>query len=589
MSRQRRSSLDYTFPLPGRALVDAFREGYTWDRCKRDIMAGLTIGVVAVPLSMALAIATGVPPQHGLYTAIVAGAIIALTGGSRFNISGPTAAFVVILFPIVAEHGLGGLLIATLMAGIILVALGLSRLGSLIQYVPYPVILGFTAGIGVVIALLQIPDFLGLSGVALSDSTPHNLLLIFQALPSLSPVALSIGGVTLATLLLWPRLNTPIPAPLAGLIVGTLLAILLAALGVEVDTIASRFQWQIEGQSGSGIPPVAPSFTAPWHLPGADGLPLDINFALVQALLGPALAIALLAAIESLLCAVVADGLTRTRHDPNAELIGQGLGNIVVPFFGGITATAALARTATNIKSGAFSPLAAVVHSLVVLLAVVALAGVLGKVPMAALAALLFIVAWNMSEARHFVHTLKSAPGSDVAVLVICFALTVVFDMVLAVAVGIGLAAALFIRRMAQLTSAERLEPVDEMQAPLPDGVALYRISGPLFFGAAEKAIATLRLVDRNVTAVMLDMRAVPSLDATAIVAIESLQQELAERHIKLIFIGLPTHLLLKLKRAGVKRQAGQLAAVKTLDHATRLARRWLDHAALDAKTESHR
>ncbi|NYS59987.1 C4-dicarboxylic acid transporter DauA [Vreelandella salicampi] len=577
MSRQRRSSLDFTFPLPGRALMDAWREGYTWAKCKRDIMAGLTIGVVAVPLSMALAIATGVPPQHGLYTAIVAGAIIALTGGSRFNISGPTAAFVVILFPIVAEHGLGGLLIATLMAGIILVALGLSRLGSLIQYVPYPVILGFTAGIGVVIALLQIPDFLGLSGVALSDSTPHNLLLIFQALPSLSPVALCIGGVTLATLLLWPRLNTPIPAPLAGLMVGTLLAMLLAALGVEVDTIASRFQWQIEGQSGSGIPPFAPSFSAPWQLPGADGQPLEVNFALIQSLLGPALAIALLAAIESLLCAVVADGLTRTRHDPNAELIGQGLGNIVVPFFGGITATAALARTATNIKSGAFSPLAAVVHSLVVLLAVVALAGVLGQVPMAALAALLFIVAWNMSEARHFVHTLKSAPGSDVAVLVICFALTVIFDMVLAVAVGIGLAAALFIRRMAKLTSAERLDAFDEAHAPLPDGVALYQVSGPLFFGAAEKAIATLRVVDRNINVVMLDMRAVPSLDATAIVALESLQRELAERHIRLIFVGLSTHLLLKLKRAGIKRQAGQLAAVKTLDHATRLARRWLE------------
>ncbi|CAN0586245.1 unnamed protein product, partial [Ectocarpus sp. 12 AP-2014] len=432
-------------------------EGYTFARLKRDVMAGLTIGVVAVPLSMALAIATGVPPQHGLYTAIVAGAVIALTGGSRFNISGPTAAFVVILFPIVANHGLGGLLIATLMAGAILVALGLSRLGSLIQYVPYPVILGFTAGIGVVIAMLQLPDFLGLAGVELGDSTLHNLMLIGQALPSLSPTEISVGLATLAALLIWPRLNTPVPAPLVGLAVGTLAATLLLLIGVEVDTIASRFSWEFDGQSGSGIPPFAPSFTAPWHFPGADGTPLEINFALIQALLGPALAIALLAAIESLLCAVVADGLTRTRHDPNAELIGQGLGNLVVPFFGGITATAALARTATNIKSGAFSPIAAVVHSLVVLLAVVALAGVLGHVPMAALAALLFIIAWNMSEARHFMHTLKSAPASDVWVLVICFALTVIFDMVIAVAVGIGLAAALFIRRMAQLTNTQRL------------------------------------------------------------------------------------------------------------------------------------
>lgn len=578
MSRAHRSS-GYVFPLPGSALVSAWREGYTLARLKRDVMAGLTIGVVAVPLSMALAIATGVPPQHGLYTAMVAGAVIALTGGSRFNISGPTAAFVVILFPIVANHGLGGLLIATLMAGAILVALGLSRLGSLIQYVPYPVILGFTAGIGVVIALLQLPDFLGLAGVELGDSTLNNLMLIGRALPSLSPAELGVGVVTLATLLIWPRLKTPIPAPLIGLAVGTLAAALLAASGVEVDTIASRFSWEFEGASGSGIPPFPPSVTAPWHFPGADGTPLKVDFALIQALLGPALAIALLAAIESLLCAVVADGLTRTRHDPNAELIGQGLGNMVVPFFGGITATAALARTATNIKSGAFSPLAAVVHSLVVLLAVVALAGVLGFVPMAALAALLFIIAWNMSEARHFVHTLKSAPASDVSVLVICFLLTVIFDMVIAVAVGIGLAAALFIRRMALLTHTQRLNSPDSGQ-PFPVEVALYKISGPLFFGAAEKAIATLRVIDHGVRVVVLDMRDVPSLDTTAMVALDTLRQELGEQGVGVIFVGLPPRMVLKIKRAGIRRQAGKLAVVRHLAHAERLSRRWLSYPA---------
>jgi len=574
MSRAHRSS-GYVFPLPGSALVSAWREGYTLARLKRDVMAGLTIGVVAVPLSMALAIATGVPPQHGLYTAIVAGAVIALTGGSRFNISGPTAAFVVILFPIVASHGLGGLLIATLMAGAILVALGLSRLGSLIQYIPYPVILGFTAGIGVVIALLQLPDFLGLAGVELGDSTLNNLVLIGRALPSLSPAEISVGVVTLAALLIWPRLNTPIPAPLVGLAVGTLAAALLLMSGVEVDTIASRFSWEFEGASGSGIPPFAPGFTAPWHFPGADGNPLEINFALIQALLGPALAIALLAAIESLLCAVVADGLTRTRHDPNAELIGQGLGNLVVPFFGGITATAALARTATNIKSGAFSPVAAVVHSVVVLLAVVALAGVLGFVPMAALAALLFIIAWNMSEARHFVHTLKSAPASDVSVLVICFALTVIFDMVIAVAVGIGLAAALFIRRMAQLTHTRRLAAPDTGEH-FPPEVTLYKITGPLFFGAAEKAIATLRVIDHGVRVVVLDMRDVPSLDTTAMVALESLRRELGEQGVGVIFVGLPPRMALKIKRAGIKREVGTLAVVSNLAHAERMARRWL-------------
>lgn len=575
MSRAKRSS-GYAVPLPGSALVSAWRQGYTLARLKRDVMAGLTIGVVAVPLSMALAIATGVPPQHGLYTAIVAGAVIALTGGSRFNISGPTAAFVVILFPIVANHGLGGLLIATLMAGAILVALGLSRLGSLIQYVPYPVILGFTAGIGVVIALLQLPDFLGLAGVELGDSTLHNLVLIGQALPSLSFAEISVGVVTLATLLIWPRLNTPIPAPLIGLAVGTLAAALLTMSGVEVDTIASRFSWEFQGESGSGIPPFAPSVAAPWHFPGADGTPLEINFTLIQALLGPALAIALLAAIESLLCAVVADGLTRTRHDPNAELIGQGLGNMVVPFFGGITATAALARTATNIKSGAFSPLAAVVHSLVVLLAVVALAGVLGFVPMAALAALLLIIAWNMSEARHFVHTLKSAPASDVWVLVICFGLTVLFDMVIAVAVGIGLAAALFIRRMAQLTHTQRLD-IPDKEAHFPPEVALYKIHGPLFFGAAEKAIATLRVIDHSVRIIVLDMREVPSLDTTAMVALDTLRRELSEQGVGVMFVGLQPHLALKIKRAGIKREVRKLAVVSNLAHAERMAQRWLE------------
>ena len=567
----------YRLPVPGSALIASWRAGYGLAELRRDLMAGLTIGIVAVPLSMALAIATGVPPQHGLYTAIVAGAIIALTGGSRFNISGPTAAFVVILFPIVASHGVGGLLIATLMAGLILIALGLARLGSLIQFVPYPVVLGFTAGIAVVIALLQLPDFLGLAGVELGDSTPHNLAAIIRALPTLAPAELGIGLVTLAALILWPRLKLPVPAPLVGLVVGTLAALALSASGVEVATIASRFSWEFQGQSGSGIPPFAPGLVVPWQLPGPDGTPLVVDFALIRELLGPALAIAMLAAIESLLCAVVADGLTRTRHDPNAELIGQGLGNVVVPFFGGITATAALARTATNIRSGAVSPVAGLVHALVVLLAVVLLAGVLGYVPMAALAALLFIIAWNMSEARHFAHTLKSAPGSDVAVLVICFALTVIFDMVLAVAVGMGLAAALFIRRMASLTEARQLR-AGEREAPptLPREVAFYDINGPLFFGAAEKAVASLRVVDPEVRVMMLDVRDVPSLDTTAIVALQSLVEELRSQRIGLIFVGMPARMVIKLRRAGLRREAGRLAMVSSQAQACRLAERWL-------------
>ncbi|MFD2191894.1 C4-dicarboxylic acid transporter DauA [Pistricoccus aurantiacus] len=571
----RRSS--FSLPLPGRGLVSAWRDGYTLADLRQDLIAGLTIGIVAVPLSMALAIATGVPPQHGLYTAIVAGAIIALTGGSRFNVSGPTAAFVVILFPIVASYGIGGLLIATLMAGLILIGLGLARLGSLIQFIPYPVILGFTAGIGTVIALLQVPDFLGLKDLSLGDSTLSNIALIGAALPRIDPVELSIGAITLATLILWPRLKLPVPAPLVGLAVGTLAALALTPMGLEVDTIASRFQWSSHGLEGNGIPPFAPSFALPWQLPGGDGAPLTVDFALIRELMGPAFAIAMLAAIESLLCAVVADGMTRTRHDPNAELIGQGLGNIVVTFFGGITATAALARTATNIRSGARSPIASVVHAAVVLLAIVALAGILGLVPMAALAALLFIIAWNMSEARHFVHTLKSAPGSDVAILVICFGLTVIFDMVLAVGVGMGLAAVLFIRRMALVTHTRRLDGETHNDlAGLPSQVAAYAINGPLFFGAAEKAIASLRIVDKDVKVVMLDMRDVPSLDTTAIVALQTLLGELRDQRIGVIIIGISAPLYLKLHRAGLRRERGLLSRVENTEHAKRLARRWL-------------
>lgn len=570
-----RSSFLSSLPRPGTALWACWREGYGLADLRGDLFAGLTIGIVAVPLSMALAIATGVPPQHGLYTAIVAGVLIALSGGSRFSISGPTAAFVVILFPIVAEHGLGGLLIATLMAGVILVVMGLARLGALIQYVPYPVVLGFTAGIGVVIALLQVPDFLGLDIDGMGESTLGNVGMIIAALPTLAPAEFAVGLATLATLVIWPRLKLPVPAPLVGLAVGALVAWGLTLADIQVDTIASRFSWEFQSEQGFGIPPFPPTLVLPWQLPGADGTPLTVDFALIRELLGPALAIAMLGAIESLLCAVVADGLTRTRHDSNAELIGQGLGNIAAPFFGGITATAALARTATNIRSGARTPIAAIIHSLVVLLAVVSLAGVLGMVPMAALAALLFIIAWNMSEAHRFVHTLRSAPGSDVAILVICFGLTVIFDMVLAVAVGIGLAAALFIRRMAHLTHARRLDSSAENRN-LPRQVALYDINGPLFFGAAEKAIASLRVVDPEVRVIMLDMRDVPSLDTTAIVALGALIEELNAHQVGLIFIGLPARMVVKLKRAGIKRHAGRLAIARTPIQAQRLAERWL-------------
>lgn len=579
MSRQRFS---VNLPSIATGLRASWQDGYGLADLRKDIMAGLTIGTVAVPLSMALAIATGVPPQHGLYTAIVAGAIIALTGGARFNVSGPTAAFVVILFPIVQQYGLGGLLIASMMAGVILMGLGMARMGRLIQFVPYPVVLGFTAGIAVVIAVLQIPDFLGLETGELGEHFVANVIAIGSSLSTLNPLELGVGVFTLAVMLVWPRLRVPVPAPLVGLVVGAVAAYgvnqLLggAQAGQAVDTIASRFSWEIDGEIGTGIPPLPPTFMAPWHLPGPDGEPLTINFALLRELMAPAFAIAMLGAIESLLCAVVADGLAKTKHDPNAELMGQGLGNIVAPLFGGITATAALARTATNIRSGARSPIAAVIHAFVVLLAVVGLAELLGLVPMAALAALLFIIAWNMSEARRFVKMLRSAPPGDVTILVICFGLTVLFDMVLAVAVGIGLAAALFIRRMALLTQTDQADVQSHPDlSELPDGVAVYDISGPLFFGAAEKALTSLHLVDPKVKTVMINMHHVPSMDGTAIVALQSLIEEMEHDGVGLIIVGLRARIIVKLRRAGVRKMAESLTYCRGWQQASAVARRW--------------
>jgi len=569
---------DLSLPRVSAGLRDAWHAGYGLAELRKDVLAGLTIGIVAVPLAMALAIATGVPPQHGLYTAIIAGIVIALTGGSRFNVSGPTAAFVVILLPVVQAYGLGGLLLATVMAGFILLAMGLARMGALIQFVPYPVVLGFTAGIGVVIATLQLPDFLGLvlpAGAAGSDYL-EKLVAILRALPGLRPAELGLGLATLAVLIAWPRLRLPVPGPLVALVAATLLAAALGGLGIPVETVADRFSWHVGGASGHGVPPMLPAFGFPWQFRGPGEAVMQLDFGVFRALLGPAIAIALLAAIESLLCGVIANGLTRTRYDPNSELIGQGIGNIVTPFFGGITATAAIARTATNIRSGAVSPVAAVVHGVVVLLAVVILAGLLGRVPMAALAALLFVIAWNMSEPHLFVRTLRSAPRGDAAILLLCFLLTVLFDMVLAVGVGVGLAAILFIQRMAGLTHSSRVQAAATEGAPtMPDEVAVYDVNGPLFFAAAEKAVTSLQVVDPGVRIVVLDMTDVPSMDGTAVVAMQGLLEEMRRQQVGVVIAGLQGRMVLKLLRAGVTRRAGSLNFSRNLPQGLRLAARW--------------
>ncbi|MES1204708.1 MAG: C4-dicarboxylic acid transporter DauA [Pseudomonadota bacterium] len=507
----------------GAALRRVFAKGYGWRDLRVDLMAGLVVGIVALPLSMALSVAVGAPPQHGLYTAIFAGAVVALLGGCKFQVTGPTAAFVVILAPIVTRHGLSGLLTAGLLAGILLIGMGLARLGNLIEYIPYPVTTGFTTGIATVIATLQLKDILGLQVSPLPDHFIDKVAALWNARGSHRLPELMVAAMTFALLLGIPRVVKRVPAPLIAISIAAAAVALVHHLHPElaVATIGSRFHTTIAGVDVAGIPGVLPVPALPW----GQGL---LTFALIRDLLPSAFAIAMLGAIESLLSAVIADGMTDTKHDPNAELVALGVGNILAPIFGGIAATGALARTATNIRAGARSPFAAVTHALVVLLAIWALAPLVAYIPMASLAALLLFVAWNMSELHSFLGILRVAPKSDVFVLLVCFLLTVFFDMVVAVLVGFVLAAILFMRRMSELTesrlqldSSRDGDGVDAV--PLPEGVVLYEINGPLFFGAAQKAMGALRVARAGTFRVLIvHLGRVPVIDATGLVALEN-------------------------------------------------------------------
>ncbi len=502
------------------ALRRTFAAGYGVKEMRADLMAGLVVGVVALPLSMALAIAVGAPPQHGLYTAVVAGTAIALTGGSKFQIAGPTAAFIVILEPIVRQFGLSGLLTAGLMAGGLLLVMGIARLGKLIQFIPHPVTTGFTSGIAVVIATLQIKDALGLQIAEMPEGYVGKVVALWDARGTASLYETAIAALTLGLLLGMPKVIKKVPAPLIALAVSSAVAFAVSRLVPEfhVATIGTKFHTTVGDTIYAGIPPMPPRPILPW----GQG---HFTFAMARELFPAAFTIAMLGAIESLLSAVIADGMTGKRHDPNAELVGQGIGNILAPFFGGIAATGALARTATNIRAGAKSPFSAVVHSAVVLLSIVVLAPLVAYVPMASLAALLLLVAWNMSERRHFNHILQVAPKSDVTVLLTCFFLTVFFDMVKAVSVGVVLAALLFMKRMAELTqgglglSGEGRADTDR---DLPEGVVRYEIAGPLFFGAAQHAMGQIERLRPDVRIILLDLSRVPAIDATGLVALES-------------------------------------------------------------------
>jgi SulP family sulfate permease len=578
----RRRNAKFPFPLPrlelrlGAALRKAFQKGYGKGDLRADVLAGVVVGIVALPLAMALAIASGVPPQHGLYTAIVGGAVIALLGGSKTQVSGPTAAYVVILVPVAAKFGIGGLCVATVMAGGILIALGMARLGQLLQYVPYSVTTGFTAGIAVVIATLQLKDFLGLHLEDMPEHYVERIEALVLAVPTFHWPDFLVGCFTLALLLLWPRVTKTVPAPLVALGAAALLGAALTALfdGFGIATVGSRFNYVVDGVQHHGIPQQPPLPVLPWRLDGPNGEPLGLSFSLIRALAPSALAIAMLGAIESLLSATVADGMAGTKHDPNAELVAQGIGNVVAPFFGGFAATGAIARTATNIRAGARSPIAAVTHALFVLLAVLLFAPLVSSLPMASLAALLMLVAWNMSEAKHFVHSLRVAPKSDVLVLLTCFTLTVLFDMTISVTFGVLLAALLFMRRMAELSGARLVEGRHaELDIALPPGVLLYEISGPLFFGAAQKAMSVLdQTSSRTSKVVIFDLEDVPAMDGTGLVAFESALTRLRRSQTLVILCGVRAQPAKVLDDAAIAAKQGVLVFAANVRDAVELA-----------------
>ncbi|MEC5341448.1 C4-dicarboxylic acid transporter DauA [Brenneria populi] len=548
---------------PFSALIDAcWREKYTLQRLTQDIIAGITVGIIAIPLAMALAIASGVPPQYGLYTAAIAGIIIAVSGGSRFSVSGPTAAFVVILYPVSQQYGLSGLLIASLLSGVFLLLMGICRFGRLIEYIPLSVTLGFTSGIAITIGTMQIKDFFGLHMETVPEHYVGKVVALAQSMPTLHIGDTLIGIVTLAVLIGWPKLGIRLPGHLPALLAGVAVMALLSLADIHVATIGSRFSYLLaDGTQGQGIPPILPQLVLPWNVAAPGGQAMELSWQSISALLPVAFSMAVLGAIESLLCAVVLDGMTGKKHNSNAELIGQGFGNIIAPFFGGITATAAIARSAANVRAGATSPVSAIVHSLLVLLALLVLAPWLSYLPLAAMASLLLMVAWNMSEAHKVIDLLRHAPKDDIIVMLLCMSLTVLFDMVVAITIGIVLASLLFMRRIAQMT---RLSELPGTQAP---NQLVLRVNGPLFFAAAERVFNDLMERSQGYQTIILQWDAVPVLDAGGLNALLRFSDALPEgKH--LIITDIPFQPLKTLARANVHPIDGRLSFYGSLAQA---------------------
>jgi len=524
----------------------------------RNVVAGVVVGVVALPLAMAFAIASGAKPEQGLYTAIVASVIVSLLGGSRVQIAGPTGAFVVILASITARYGVDGLQIATLLAGVILLLLGLARLGAIIKFIPDPVITGFTAGIAVIIWTSEWKDFFGLPAVT-GQHFHEKLWHLLQVFPQLHWATTALASLALAVVVVTPRvpLLKRVPGPLMGLLVATLLQATLHFPGIA--TIGSTF---------GGIPSGLPSLQVP-----------DVTAARVIELIGPAFAIAMLGAIESLLSAVVADGMAGTRHDSNQELIGQGVANIAAPLFGGFAATGAIARTATNVRNGGTSPLAGIVHALTLVLIILFLAPLAVHVPLAALAAILFVVAWNMSEARHFIRMVRRAPSADVVILLVTFALTVFVDLVVAVNIGVILATLHFLRRMAssvevQEQTAEQLhEEFGHRGLIFPAGVLVYRVEGPFFFGAVENFERALASTHTDPAVVILRLRWVPFMDITGLQTLEEVVRDLHRRKVRVMLTGANERVTGKLDKAGLLDLLGRENFCRDLPHALSVLR----------------
>ena len=517
---------------------------YTREQFVKDVVAGIIVAIIALPLSIALALASGVTPEKGIYTAITAGFVISFLGGSRVQIAGPTAAFATIVAGIVAKNGMDGLIIATLLAGVILILMGLLRLGNLIKFIPYTITTGFTSGIAVTIFIGQIKDFLGLSIVTDEPliETMDKLKAVFVFIGTLNVQALLVGVLSLAILIFWPMLPgflKRIPASLIAVIAGSAA---VAGLHLNVNTIGDLYE----------ISNKLPAISLP-----------AFSLTTVQNVLPDAFTIAILAAIESLLSCVVADGMINSKHRSDTELIAQGAGNIASALFGGIPATGAIARTAANIKNGGRTPVAGMVHSITLVIVLVVLMPFAGMIPMPTIAAILFLVAYNMCQWRTFVHLVRTAPKSDIIVLFTTFVLTVVFDLVVAIEIGMVLACLLFIKRMSEETHADSWvyvdddsPAVDEHLQKLPLEIRVYEITGPLFFGAAD---AIEHIVVKDFTkCLVLRMRSVPAIDSTAMNALQNLTKLCESKGITLVFSHVNEQPMKVMKKSGFVELVGE-------------------------------